>query len=178
MNETARQENNFIAYEYKDVTVRRDMEALYVDSFPSFGWKLEGRSPSLSPSSVTLKFKRNRRTANKSEVARLQREFDNHIEEIKKLEDSKNLAPSAVAYGVGIVGTAFMAGSVFAVTAATPLIALCVILAIPALVGWTVPYFAFLRIKKNKSEKVAPLIDGKYDAIYETCEKASRLVTC
>ena len=170
------QENNFIAYEYKDVTVRRDMEALYLDSFPSFGWLPEGRTASLSPSAVTLKFKRNRKITNKAELARLQREFDSHLEEIEKLENSKIIAPSAVAYTVGIVGTAFMAGSVFSYLAG--MIALCIILAVPAFVGWVVPYFAFLRIKKSKSDKAAPLIDCKYDAIYETCEKANCLANC
>jgi len=175
MNETMKQKSNFIAYEYKDVTVRRDMEALYADSLPSFGWKLEGTSPALSISTVNLKFKRNRRITNKAELTRLQREFENHMSEIEKLEDSKMIAPSAVAYGIGIVGAAFMAGSVFAITAATPLIPLCIILAVPGFIGWILPYFLFKKIKQSKTEKVSPLIDRQYDAIYETCEKANRL---
>ena len=176
MYDTTKQENNFIAYEYKDVTVRRDMETLYADSFPSFGWKFEGRSSSLSPSAITLKFKRNRKITNKAELSRLQREYDSHIEEIEKLENSKLIAPSAVAYTVGIVGTAFMAGSVFSFLAG--LIVLCIVLAVPAFVGWVVPYFAFLRIQKSRTDKVAPLIDSRYDAIYNVCEKANSLVNC
>ena len=174
MSETTKQENNFIAYEYKDVAVRRDMEALYADSFPSFGWKLEARSPSIGLTTVNLKFKRDRRITNKAELARLQREYESNIEEIEKLENSKLIAPSAIAYGVGIIGTAFMAGSVFSYLGS--MVALCIILAIPAFAGWIVPYFAYKKITKSKADKVAPLIDGKYDAIYETCEKANSLV--
>jgi len=169
-------ENSFIGYEYKDVTVRRDMEALYTDSFPSFGWQPEGRMASLSPgTAVTLKFKRNRRIANKAELTRLQREFERHISEIEKLEDSKMIMPSAAAYSVGIIGTALMAGSVFAVTAAHPIVPLCIVLAIPGFIGWVIPYFLFNRMKQKRTSEAMPLIDSKYDAIYEICDKACRL---
>ena len=178
MSETMKQEEKFIGYEYKDVTVRRDTEALYADSYTSFGWTPEGTTPSLSPTSVTLKFKRNRRIKNKAELTRLQREFESHIREIEKLEDSKGLFSSAIAYGVGILGAAFMAGSVFAITAATPLIVWCIILAVPGCIGWILPYFLSKKIRQNKTEQVTPLIDRKYDEIYETCEKADRLVHC
>lgn len=175
MSETERRTNNFIAYEYKDVTVSRDMEMLYADSFPSFGWKLEERSPSIGLTSVNLKFKRDRRIANRVELTRLQREYEGHIEEIERLERAKLIAPSAAAYGVGIAGAAFMAGSVFSYLA--NMIVLCIVLAIPAFAGWIVPYFAYLRIKKSKSDKAAPLIDRKYESIYEVCDRANNLVS-
>ena len=168
--------NSFIGYEYKDVTVRRDMEALYADSFPSFGWQPEGRTVSLSPvTTVTLKFKRNRRIANKAELTRLQREFERHISELEKLEDSKMTVPSAAAYAVGIIGTALMAGSVFAITAANPIIPLSIVLAVPGFTGWVLPYFLFNRLKQKKTSEAMPLIDSKYDAIYELCDEACRL---
>ena len=174
MSESGKNENNFIAYEYKDVSIRRGMETLYADGYPSFGWKLDATGPSLSLTNVNLKFKRNRRLQNKAELTRLQREFESKAHEIEKLEESKAIAPSVVAYGVGIAGTAFMAGSVFAFLAS--MIPLCIILAVPAFAGWIIPYFAFNRVKRNKEEKVAPMIDRQYDAIYEVCEQGSRLL--
>jgi len=173
MNETTRNENNFIGYEYKDVTVRRESEALYTDSYGSFGWKLEGENPSLSVTSVNLKFKRDRRIPNKAELIRLQQEFDSHVKTIEKLEDSKNIAGGAAAYVIGLVGTALMAGATFSYLAG--MIPLCVILAVPGFAAWGVSYLAYLRIKKGKTEKVAPMIDREYDAIYEVCEKANGL---
>ena len=174
MNQNA---NDFIGYEYKDVTVRHDMEAMYADSMPSFGWQMEGTVPSLSPNTVTMKFKRNRRITNKAELTRLQREFEAHVNEIEKLEDSKKIMPSAVAYIIGIVGTAFMAGSVFAITLVPPNVMLCIILAIPGFIGWVVSYFAFLKIQKSKISKAMPMIDRQYDEVYEICSKASALAT-
>ena len=174
MNESGKNENSFVAYEYKDVNIRRGMETLYTDAYPSFGWKLDATGPALGLTTVNLKFKRNRRVQNKAELTRLQREFEGKAHEIEKLEESKAIAPSVIAYAVGIVGAAFTTGAVFAGLANS--IVLCIVLAIPALVGWVVPYFAFNRVKKNKEEKVAPMIDRQYDAIYEVCKQGSRLL--
>ena len=174
MSESIKNENSFIAYEYKEVTVHRGIETLYADGYPSFGWKLDGTGLAMNLTSVNLKFKRDRRIQNKNELTKLQREFEAQAKNIEKLEDSKMIAPSVVAYSVGIVGTALMAGSVFAFLAS--MIPLCIILAIPAFIGWVVPYFAFLKVKQTKESKVTPIIDQQYDAIYELCEKANILL--
>lgn len=175
MSEFTKNEKNFIGYEYKEQTVKRSMESIYTDSYPSFGWELEGSSiPPQGSAYVSLKFKRNRKLRNKAEITRLQRLFESGAAEIESLEFSKVTKASGVAYGVGLVGTAFMAGSVFAVTDGN--IALCIILAIPAFAGWIAPYLLFRKISSHKSEEVTPLIDKKYDEIYDICEKASSLV--
>ncbi len=62
---------------------------------------------------VTMKFKRDRKIRNKAELTRLQRQFESGAAEIAALEKSKTLGASAAAFLIGIVGTAFMAGSVF-----------------------------------------------------------------
>ena len=79
-----------------------------------------------------------------------------------------------VAYVIGIIGTAFMAGSVFAVTANR--IIPCILLAIPAFIGWVLPYFCYRAIVKKKASEVTPLIDQKYDEVYAVCEKANALL--
>lgn len=176
MSETLKNDNSFVGYEYKELTVKRSMESVYSDSYPSFGWELEGSSvPPQGSTFISLKFKRNRKLRNKAEISRLQRQFEAGVAEIESLEFSKITKASGVAYGVGLVGTAFMAGSVFAVTAGN--IPLCVILAIPGFIGWVAPYLLFRKISSRKSAEVTPLIDKKYDEIYEVCEKASSLLS-
>ena len=69
-----------------------------------------------------------------------------------------------------------MAGSVLALTAPVPNIPLCIILAIPALAGWILPYFVFRKIIGENTEKVNELIEKKYDEICEICEKGNRLM--
>jgi len=175
MNET-RNTQNFVGYEYMDVTVNNDMETIYADSYPNFGWILDGRKSTVSGIlSTGLKFKRNRKISNKAELARLQRQFESAAKEIERLENSKTTTASAVAYIIGIVGTAFMAGSVFSYIGG--LLPLCIILAVPAFIGWIIPYFCHVRISRKKTAQVSPLIDQQYDAIYEVCEKANVLLT-
>jgi len=169
--------NNFIGYEYRDITVDHEKESLYVDGFQNFGWILEKvNTPPIGLGIVTLKFKRDRKIRNKMELTRLQRQFEACIAEITSMEKSKADGASILAFTVGLIGTAFMAGSVFAVVASPPIIWLCILLAIPAFIGWTLPYFLFKSHYAKKTEKLAPLINGKYDEIYEVCERGNSLL--
>lgn len=174
MNEKAQDSSSFVGYEYKMITIKRDMVDLYADCFPSFGWMLERSSPSLTPTSITMKFKRDRKIINKMELTRLQREFESYANEVGKLETAKTVGAATAAYVIGILGTAFMAGATFAFLA--DMILPCIILAVPAFIGWIIPYFCYRRIFAKKTEQVTPLIEAQYDAIYETCEKASNLL--
>ncbi|MDO4173152.1 MAG: hypothetical protein Q4D42_00180 [Eubacteriales bacterium] len=170
-------ETNFVGYEYQNIHVKRSMASVYADGYENFGWDLEstGEQPGTWPAdTVAMKFKRDRKLRNKVELTRLQRNFDACVSEILSLEASKRVKASVIAYIIGIIGTAFMAGSVFAVTAG--LIIPCIVLAVPALIGWILPYFLFRRVERQKTDEVTPLIDKKYDELYAICEKAHSLL--
>lgn len=170
-------EKNFIGYEYKDISVKQEMESVYADGYENFGWSLEGTSsPATGTGTVSMKFKRDRKIGNKAELTRMERQFDSNVEQINSLEASKSVKASVVAYSLGIIGSAFMAGSVFAVTHQPPMVALCIILAIPGFIGWILPYFSYRAIRKNKTIQVTPLIEQKYDEIYQICQKANELL--
>lgn len=176
MNESNRN-RDFVGYEYRDITVGRSLEALYVDDYQNFGWEFQEK-PGFTTgiTSSTLRFKRNRKIINKAELTRLQRQFDSYAKEIEELERSKASSASIAAISIGIIGTAFMAGSVFAVTATPMNILLSVIFAVPGFIGWLLPYFVYKSMYAKRTRKVEQLIDEKYDEIYEACEKASRLL--
>ncbi len=165
----------FIGYEYQEVAVKSAISPIYADGYENFGWKLEDSYLSLGkPDSVTMKFKRDRKIRNKPELTRLQHQFDAVASDIVSLEASKRVRASIAAYVVGIIGTAFMAGSVFSITSA--LLIPCIILAIPAFIGWLLPYFLYRSIERKKTASVTPLIDSKYDELYTICEKANGLL--
>ncbi|MCL2747455.1 MAG: hypothetical protein FWE59_02225 [Oscillospiraceae bacterium] len=175
MDETTRNCEGFVGYEYKEVAVSRDMEGVYADGYPHFGWTLDrSESTAIGLSTTFLKFKRDRKIRNKAELTRLQRQFESNVREIEKLEQSKTTTASIAAFTIGLIGTAFMTGSVFAFLA--DMIPLFIVLAIPALVGWALPYFSFTRLTAKRAEAVLPLIDQQYDAIHEVCEKAHCLL--
>ena len=181
MNENIMSENtksgvDFIGYEYKEVVVDRDKEGVYADGYPNFGWVQEKSPGSIFGfSTVNLKFKRDRKIRNKAELTRLQRQFESNVTEIEKLEQSKTTKAIIVAFIIGILGAAAMAGSVFAFLAG--IIPLCIVLAVPAFIGWVVPYFIYIKLTNKRSEAIKPLIEQQYDSIYEVCEKAHNLLT-
>lgn len=171
------QMKNFTAYEYKEITVRSDKAPLYLDCYESFGWKQdENFPPQESGDKVTLKLKRDRRLVNKVELTRLQRNFEASMNEIIALEHSKTTAATIWALCIGLVGTAFMAGSVFAISAEPPRVLLCIVLAVPAFAGWIAPYFVYRILRDKRTRQVNPFIEEKTEEIYAICEKGQSLL--
>lgn len=166
---------NFVGYEYKSVTVDSDMESMYVDGYQNFGWILESRSkPQVGVNTIAMKFKRDRKIRNKAELTRLQRQFDACACEIKRMERSKTSRAMTMALGVGLIGTAFLAGATFSYLGG--LIALCIVLALPGFIGWILPHFLYNSTYARQAAKVDPLIENKQDEIYEVCERANVLL--
>ena len=169
--------NGFIGYEYKDITVGREMEALYADGYANFGWILERSDTSAGPqraAAANMRFKRDRKICNKAELTRLQRQFEACVNEIQALERSKTTRASIAAFTVGVIGTAFLAGSVFAYIGG--MLAFSIVLAVPGFLGWIIPYFLYRKIQEDKTAKLSPLIEQKYDEIYAVCEKGHSLL--
>ena len=90
-------QKNFIGYEYRDITVKKIMQSVYADSFGNFGWIAEGIGEAVGKvDSVVMKFKRDRKIRNKSELTRLQRQFEACTAEIVSLEKSKVTKAAAI----------------------------------------------------------------------------------
>ncbi|MBS7577599.1 MULTISPECIES: hypothetical protein [unclassified Enterococcus] len=169
--------NDYIFYDYKEITVDNNQVSLYLDGYENFGWEIDQNVPfDKKNSETTLRLKRNRKIINKVELTRLQRNFESNLEEIQKLEKSKNSLATSIALFIAVLGTAFMAGSVFAVTHQPPIIWLSILLAIPGFIGWISPYFIYKIIYTNKAKKIQSYIDEKYENIYRLCEKGYSLL--
>lgn len=183
MGNTEKQQRNFVGYEYKELLTESSRFSFLLDGYENFGWELdenlsenrEGRNLTVQPKKV-LRLKRNRKIVNKMELTRLERNFEACVNEIDKLEKEKTSTATVYALVLGIIGTAFMAGSTFAVTAQPPNYILCIILAVPGFLGWIFPYFLYKKVVGKQTGRVAPLIEEKYDEIYEICEKGNKLL--
>lgn len=177
ITEITRGGKNYVGYDYKTLTVDRSNVSFYLDCYENFGWTADNeRTQEHITGMVTLALKRDRKIVNKTELTRLQRHFEDCLDKIRSLEMSKTQTPTIVSIVVGLVGTAFLAGSVFAVTATPPVVWLCVLLGIPGLTGWALAYFVFQRLLRTKTEALAPLIEQKRDEIDEICEKGHLLL--
>lgn len=178
----------FVSYEYKEILTDKNRLSFMMDSYENFGWEIdenvsgtgwgadsEGFRDAHQGKGV-LRLKRNRKILNKMELTRLQRNFEACVREIEELERSKTSMATVYALVIGMLGTAFMAGSVFAITAEPSHIILSILLAMPAFLGWILPYFVYRRIVRKKTQKVELLIEEKYDEIYGICEKGHKLL--
>lgn len=171
------EKEDYIGYEYKEVTVRSEEASFYLDSYENFGWqKDEHLAAAHGPHLTTLRLKRNRKIINKMELTRLQQHFETCVKEIDMLERKKTSTATIAALTVAFIGTAFMAGSTFAVVHEPPVIWLCILLAIPGFIGWMFPYFIYHRIVREKTGELQPLIEAKREEIYEICEKGHSLL--
>lgn len=177
MSEVYAENNKFVGYEYKETVIDSSSLSAYLDGYENFGWVLDENQPDIQRTGkIVLKLKRDRKIMNKTELTRLQKHFEDCMKQIETLENSKTSLATVIALIIGVVGTAFMAGSVFAVTHEPPLVVWCIILAIPGFIGWIMPYFMYEKVKQKKTEKVNPIIDIKQDEIYEICEKGHKLL--
>ena len=149
--------NPFVGYEYKTVVTTPDKVSMYLDCYENFGW-IEDTSVTAryGTGQTVLKLKRDRKIINKMELTRLQRNFEACINDIEALERTKTAVPTMWSLVVGVMGTAFMAGSVFAVTHQPPIV--------------------YRYFEQKQAKKVQPLIDEKYDEIYSLCEKGHSLL--
>lgn len=180
-------EEKYVGYDYKEIITNRNQASFLLDSYKNFGWDIDRNftsdgidtkaNISTGHTEIRLQLKRDRNIINKMELTRLQRNFESCVNEIKKLESSKTAGATMYAMSVGIAGTIFMAASVFAVTAVPPRILLCVIFAIPAFIGWILPYFIYKKKVQQRTELVTDLIEMKYNEIHELCEKGRRLLS-
>lgn len=168
---------NYIGYEYKEVIANGNKTSLYLDSYESFGWEIDEKLSLIKETGRSIiKLKRNRKIMNKTELTRLQRNFEDCMKQIDQLEQNKQSQATMVSIIIGIIGTSFIAGSVFAVTATPPMIWLCILLAIPGFIGWALPVPVFRYIVRKRTKALNPLIEEKYDEIDNICEKGNHLL--
>lgn len=177
MEQTIKNSRDYTEYDYKEFRTDSRQLSLYLDSYECFGWNMDEKASQLKDEGISvIHLRRDRRISNKQELTRLQRNFEDCMNQISILEKSKTSAAAGAAIGLGIAGTAFMAGSVFAVTAATPVIWLSLVLAVPGFAGWALPLWCYRHIVRKRTQAVEPLIEDKYEEIYRICEKGNGLL--
>lgn len=163
-------ESRFVAYDYKEVLAQGERAALLTDCYESLGWEVHEKG------AERILFRRNRKIVNKTELTRLGRNLESCVGEIDTLQHSKTGKASITAISIGLIGTGFVAGSVFAVTASPPIIWLCVLLAIPGFLLWALAPILYPKMVARRSAAVNEMIEKKYDEIYGICEKGKQLL--
>lgn len=162
------------ARQYRAIRVPRDREALYRDIYADFGWSVTA-SPPASPwrRELMVQFSRPRRLAESSELTILQRSADQSLRRILSLERSSARVASLTAYAVGLVGTVFMAVSVFALLGDETM--LSVVLGVVGIVWWVAPHVLYRGLLASRRSASAPRIDAEFGALFACAERAVRI---
>ncbi len=176
MDETKKDGRDYIGYEYYEIRADAGKISMYLDSYECFGWEPDENSRMQDSGRSVIRLKRNRKIVNKQELIRLQRHFEDCINQIEQLEKRKMSKGTMISIAVGILGTACMAGSVFAVTAAPPVIWLCILLAVPGILCWIAPVYAYRYLVEKETNRIQPMIEDKMEEIYGICEKGHSLL--
>ncbi|MGL6219675.1 MAG: hypothetical protein ACRC36_16670 [Lacrimispora sphenoides] len=169
-------QRDYIGYEYKEVVVESGQISQYLDGYENFGWMPIENHQIKEKGNTILRLKRDRKIVNKAELTRLQQNFEDCMKQIDGMEKTKHQTAIMAALTIGLIGTAFMAGTTFAAVNQPPIVWLCILLAIPGFMGWITPYFVYNFMLKKRNEMVAPLIEAKYEEIHTVCEKGNHLL--
>lgn len=183
---------DFVAYEYLSINVTSEKEALYTDCYENFGWRLTNSASNNglidkedyyinnyninNNRLVNLKFKRDRKIPNKAKIINLQNKCENGLKELNRLEKEPSSKGSIYAVIISIIGTIFLAISVFAITASNPIYVLSVITGIIGLICWFLSYPVYKKIKTKQVLINTSLIEEQYNIIYDSCEQAQKLL--
>ncbi|MDF2800853.1 MAG: hypothetical protein K0S61_756 [Anaerocolumna sp.] len=166
------EEKKFTMYEYLDVNIIPNLAELCSDCYSELGWQVVNTNSGIN--SVALKLKRDRKIKNRTALYELQRNLEDALIMIERLEKLKLARPIGISLGIGLLGTALVALSVFAVTGY--LSQLLAASAIPGFICWGAAYFLYKKLIKMSTAKINPMIDKYYDIIFEACGKAKQLL--
>jgi len=181
--------NTFVAYEYKNITVKRDSVAFYTDCLSNFGWvPVDEHEQTFQPTvtiavpsvpvltstdendRVSLKFKRDRCIGSEPELNKLERQCEEALASIGKLERKSSAYTMGVSLGTGLIGTALLGIAVYGFISSN--IVLGVIFSVLGIAGWGVGFFSNLKARRKKATKTEPLIQEQLYIAYSACEQA------
>lgn len=159
---------DFVGYEYTSVRVGAAHESMVVDGYRNFGWMPDGSRNGM------LRFKRDRSLLNKTELTRLQRQFDSHLRELDSLEKVPGHKSSLIGWCVGLLGCVFLGGATFSYLGG--FMVLMVVLAVPGFLCWLGAAPIANKIRRIVEVRNEPAIDHLYDMNYDVCRRANALL--
>ena len=201
------QENrkDYIGYDYKTIIVSKKFESAWVDSYDSFGWKLEKRraaieKPLWGPLQVMLapltllpgSFFKNLVIEHESDdKVELHFKRDRKVQnknELNRLgfemESTLNSMERIEKYKTFSASVAAyvtgLLGTVFMAIATFGYLAseisVCIEFGIAGFVEWILAFVAYSIIKDKKAKKVVAEIENKFDELNDICMKAYELI--
>lgn len=193
-------EKDNITYEYKKITVSKNLEVQWEDGYEKFGWKLVNNRPEedqgwslirtiLAPLAalrgtapadlvkgygvnerVELEFKRNKNLPRKNELNRLQGHFENIIGEMEHMEQTKMATAHIGSSACGLLGTICAAMAVLSVISGEAL--RCIGFAIPGFSAWFLGALVYHLLKGRREKAIKKEYKQKSKMLDDICDEA------
>ena len=195
--------NEFVAYEYKNVTVKRESATMYEDCMSNFGWELVNESfpgftsgenissqiagaatsfasavsaPTNAASAIEIvqKYRRDRGIKKNREIVLLEKECEQALAGIGAITRKDQAWTMGTSLGIGIVGTVFLGFAVYNFIFSH--IVLGILLAVIGVAGWAIGFFANIKGRKSRAANSDAKIQDQLDIAYSACERAHALL--
>ena len=166
-------------YEYKNIVVSGDHNALYQEAYQCFGWQPCGtRSNLLGERLWTISMWRNPRIRNREELVRLERKFEDCVEEIDQFERRKKNTAIGISLAVSLIGSALFVGGILALVVgrSVSMIILSNFLFVLACLDYLISYFVYRNRAKSRTAADMEFMSKKYGEINELMKQGRALL--
>lgn len=159
-----------MSVEYKEFLTFPEASFRWINDYSNFGWKYLDSKNSAKSTNVKVRLERASELVNKTELIRLESQFESCRKEIETYEKSIKSASLIFPLTLGIFGVLFL---ILFFVIKNPLRYVFMIL---TLLFFTLPFIFSKKISNHQRKKLAPFILQKEKEIQEVLQKASALV--
>lgn len=166
-------------YEYMKRTVSEKELALVQTGYECFGWQPDAQFavPQKNADYITVYLKRDKKLLNRTELTRLQHNFEACLEEIGVLQSSVTHMARGISVIVGVVGLALSVGAILAASVSPPLFGLSIVLGAFGIAGLVSPIFFYRKVLRHRKQTAAPLIEEKKKEMNTVMERGRALLS-
>lgn len=172
------QEKDFVAYEYRTVSVKARDRVKASDVYEAFGWEIV-RVESTPSGGATLSLRRDRKQKHKTELGKLERQAEEKLAALDGLRRSTTLGANVFAYTFGSAAALLFGGGMslaMLVSGGAALVGGSA-LGIVGLALCGVNYAIYSRLVAKKTKQVRPVIDQTEDDLAVVLEKGNSLLS-
>lgn len=172
------QEKDFVAYEYKTVSVKAKDQMKAADMYEAFGWEITS-SVVTATGGITLSLKRDRKQKHKQELNKLERQAEETFAAINDLNASKTRGASIFAYIFGIAAALILGGGMcltMLIENSVPALVGGIVLGIVGIALCGLNYAIYARLAAAKTEALLPVIDQTEEKFANILEKGNELL--
>lgn len=172
------QEHDFVSYEYATKTIKAKDLAKATDMYEAFGWEITANTPT-AIDGVTLSLKRDRKQKHKQELNKLERQSEETLTQIARLESAKTLGASVFAYIFGCISALVLGGGMcltMLIENNIPAIVGGIILGILGIALCSVNFFIYKKLAEKKTKQILPIIDETEEKFANLLEKGNELL--